>query len=86
MKHGARCYFLYTSFCYSIIKNILHRYVFLKKRIASMKFRNKEKFRYGIPAYTGPFRELFKIILFSYIKPGIDQYHNPVLQQTKYRG
>jgi hypothetical protein len=25
---------------------------------AGMKFRNKEKFRYGIPAYTGPFRVL----------------------------
>jgi hypothetical protein len=25
---------------------------------AGMKFRNKEKFRYGIPAYTGPFRAL----------------------------
>jgi hypothetical protein len=23
-----------------------------------MKFRNKKKFRYGIPAYTGPFRGL----------------------------
>jgi hypothetical protein len=25
---------------------------------ASMKFRNKNKFWYGIPAYTGPFRAL----------------------------
>jgi hypothetical protein len=25
---------------------------------AGMKFRNKKKFRYGIPAYTGPFRAL----------------------------
>jgi hypothetical protein len=23
-----------------------------------MKFRNKKKFRYGIPTYTGPFRKL----------------------------
>jgi hypothetical protein len=26
-----------------------------------MKFRNKKKFRYGIPAYTGPFRALPEI-------------------------
>jgi hypothetical protein len=25
-----------------------------------MKFRNKKKFRYGIPAYTGPFQALGK--------------------------
>jgi hypothetical protein len=25
---------------------------------AGMKFRNKKKFRYGIPAYTGPFQAL----------------------------
>jgi hypothetical protein len=25
---------------------------------AGMKFRNKKKFRYGIPAYTGPFEAL----------------------------
>jgi hypothetical protein len=25
---------------------------------ADMKFRNKNKFRYGIPAFTGPFRAL----------------------------
>jgi hypothetical protein len=25
---------------------------------AGTKFRNKKKFRYGIPAYTGPFRAL----------------------------
>jgi hypothetical protein len=37
-----------------------YRYVFLEKRSAGMKFRNKNKFRYGIPAYrpTGPFRAL----------------------------
>jgi hypothetical protein len=27
---------------------------------AGMKFRNKKKFRYSIPAYTGPFRALFE--------------------------
>jgi hypothetical protein len=26
---------------------------------AGMKFRIKEEFRYGIPAYTGPFRALY---------------------------
>jgi hypothetical protein len=33
---------------------------------AGMKFRNKKKFRYDIPAYTGPFRALHvvdKIVL-----------------------
>jgi len=34
-----------------------------------MKFRNKKKFRYGIPAYTGPFRALV-IITTSAVVPG----------------
>jgi hypothetical protein len=30
-----------------------------------MKFRNKIKFRYGIPAYTGPFRALIHSRMYS---------------------
>jgi hypothetical protein len=43
-----------------------YRYVFLEKRSAGMKFRNKNKFGYGITAYrpTGPFRAL---VLCSYV-------------------
>jgi hypothetical protein len=29
---------------------------------AGMKFKNKNKFLYGIPAYTGPFRTLLQRI------------------------
>jgi hypothetical protein len=35
------------------------KYVFIS---AGMKFRNKKKFRCGIPAYTGPYRALDLII------------------------
>jgi hypothetical protein len=31
---------------------------------AGMKFRNKEEFEYGIPAYTGPFRALAATVMF----------------------
>jgi hypothetical protein len=36
----------------------MYWYVFLEKRSAGMKFRNKKKYRRGIAAYTGPFRAL----------------------------
>jgi hypothetical protein len=36
---------------------------------ARMKFRNKKKFRYGIPSYTGPFQELITAnMLAVYVK------------------
>jgi hypothetical protein len=35
-----------------------YRYLFSEKRSVGIKFRNKETFRYGIPAYTGRFRAL----------------------------
>jgi hypothetical protein len=43
------------TWCFTYIR---HRYVFLEKISAGIRFRNKKKSRYGIPAYTGPFRTL----------------------------
>jgi hypothetical protein len=42
-----------------------------------MKFRNKKKFRYGIPAYTGPFRALL-------VTSGINTYFIPELYMRTY--
>jgi hypothetical protein len=46
------------QFAKASLRNIPYRYAFLERRIASNKFKDRKKFRYGIPAYTGPFRAL----------------------------
>jgi hypothetical protein len=35
---------------------------------AGMKFRNKKKFRYGIPPYTGPFQVLVYCMTYNLLK------------------
>jgi hypothetical protein len=50
--------FTIPHFAKALLRNISQRYVFVKKRCASMKFRDRNKFRYGIPTYPGQFRLL----------------------------
>jgi hypothetical protein len=35
---------------------------------AGVKFRNEKKFRYGIPAYTDPFRALIDVLTHALVK------------------
>ena len=51
-NHRRQCYVLFENF-------IISRYVFSQRKSADLKFDCRKNRRYGVMAYTGPFRALF---------------------------
>jgi hypothetical protein len=54
----ASMYFFKAKQKYTIRKMKKDKWLWCILKSAGMKFRNKKKFGYGIPAYTGPFQAL----------------------------